>query len=113
MELLFLLPNVEWAEGQLFLTREELGNAIWVVSQLDPKGSHVVYHRVEAGRYVAQIVVRCCQATSDVTEVVIVYHFVGLSDRGNQEIDAMSQGAYEEKMARWTLWLNEYLQHSR
>jgi hypothetical protein len=105
-------PNVEWAEGQLFRTHEELESAIWVVSQLDLKGFQVVYHRVEASRYVAQIVVRCYQATVKVTEVAIVYRFVGLSDKGNQEIDAMSQEAYEEKMAHWNLWLDAHLQNS-
>ena len=103
-------PNIDWAEGQLFRTREELGSAIWVVSELDLKASHVVYHRVEADRYVAQIGVRCYQASADVTEVNIVYRFVGLSERGNQEINAMSQRTFEEKMERWTGWLNEYLQ---
>ena len=105
-------PNIDWAEGQLFRTREELGSAIWVVCELDLKASRVVYHRVEADRYVAQIEVRCYQLSADVTEVKIVYCFVGLSERGNQEINAMSQRTFEEKMARWTVWLNEHLQHS-
>lgn len=102
-------PNIDWAEDQLFRTQGELGSAIWVVSELDLKASHVVYHRVEADRYVAQVGVRCDPASADVTEVHIVYRFVGLSERGNQEINAMSQQTFEEKMARWTGWLNEHL----
>ncbi len=102
-------PNIDWAEGQLFRTPGECGSAVWIVSQLDFEASVVVYHRVEADRYVAQIGVRCYQASAAVTEVNIVYRFVGLSERGNQEINAMSQRTFEEKMERWTGWLNEHL----
>jgi hypothetical protein len=72
----------------------------------------VVYHRVEPGRYVVRIEVSCSQANAGDTAVSMVYSFVGLTDAGNQEINAMSQRAYEEKMARWTGWLNEHLQNS-
>ena len=102
-------PNIDWAEDQLFRTREEFGSAIWVVSELDFEAYYVVYHRVEADRYVAQIGVRCYPASADVTEANIVYRFVGLSERGNQEINAMSQRSFEEKMERWTGCLNEHL----
>ena len=108
-ELLFP-PNVEWQEGQLFRTREESGEAIWIVSKLDLKESCVVYHRIEPGRYVARIKVHCDQETDRSTDVTIVYSFVGLSAIGNQEIAAMSQGEFDEKMKRWTGWLKTHLQ---
>lgn len=100
-------PGVAWAEGLIFRTREEMGDAIWVVTRLDHTAHEVRYHRVEPGRYVARIAIRCAALGHDVTEVSTVYEFVGLSDQGNIEIKGMSQDGYAEKMARWTRWINE------
>ncbi len=94
-------PGVDWAEGLIFKTREELGDAIWIVTRLDRAARHVEYHRVEPGRYVAHITVRCTPTSDRTTDVAVSYAFVGLSDRGNADIDAMTESAYAEKMSRW------------
>ena len=104
-------PGLDWAEGLIFRTREELGDAIWVVTRLDRAARHVEYHRVEPGRYVAHITVRCTPASDDTTDVSVVYEFVGLSERGNADIDAMTDTAYAEKMSRWSQMIAAALQH--
>jgi hypothetical protein len=98
-------PGVEWERGQLFRTREGLGDAVWLVSVLDRERREVEYHRVEPGRYVARVRVHCRSGGDQETEVAVRYTFVGLSDAGNREIAAMSQAAYEEKMRRWQAWI--------
>jgi len=104
-------PNVAWEEGLIFRTREETGDAVWIVTRLDASGHRVVYHRVEPGRYVARIDVRCGAVADDFTEATTAYSFVGLSESGNDEIAAMTQDSYDEKMDRWTNWINQYFQH--
>jgi hypothetical protein len=47
--------------------------------------------------------------TEQVTEASTVYEFIGLSESGNAEIGAMSQDDYDQKMARWTRWINACL----
>lgn len=105
--------GASWEEGLLFRTREETGDAIWVITRLDRNTHSVTYHRVEPGRYVARINVRCRELPEQKTGATTTYTFVGLSDSGNQEIAAMTQQAYDEKMARWQRWINEYLESQR
>lgn len=94
--------GIDWAEGLIFKTREELGDAIWVVTRLDRPARHVEYHRVEPGRYVAHVLVDCVPSPVRGTDVTVVYEFVGLSDRGNADIAAMTGEAHAEKMTRWS-----------
>jgi hypothetical protein len=105
--------GVDWAEGQLFCTREEYGDAIWIVSRLDKANWNVFYYRVEPGRYVARIDIRVIPYDHGHSQVLIVYSFVGLSEAGNNEIEGMSQRAYDEKMKRWSAWLETYLGQKR
>lgn len=100
-------PGVEWERGLIFRTREERGEAIWVVTALDRQRHDVEYHRVEAGRYVARVHVRCTAAAAGGTDVQVTYTFVGLSDVGNADIAAMSREAYVEKMQRWQGWITK------
>src|SRR3990170_1901982 len=88
-------PGFSWERGLIFRTAEERGEAVWVVTALDRERHEVEYHRVEAGRYVAT--------------VRVTYLFVGLSEVGNQDIAAMSQTSYEEKMRRWQDWIHRHL----
>lgn len=105
--------GADWAQGQIFRTREELGEAVWIVSRLDRAAHEVEYYRVEPGRYVARIEVRCRPGGDRVAHAEISYSFVGLSERGNLDIDAMSQEAYDEKMARWAVWIENHLASAR
>jgi hypothetical protein len=102
-------PGVVWDRGMIFRTREERGDAIWFVTALDRERHEVEYYRVEAGRYVARVQVRCSAATAVATRVQVTYTFVGLSEVGNDDIAAMSQEAYGEKMQRWQGWITEGL----
>lgn len=102
-------PDASWAQGQIFRTHEETGEATWVVASLDLEAHQVEYYRVEPGRYVARVRVRCTSGGGDRTEVQTSYGYVGLSEAGNAEIAAMTAEAYSGKMARWEQWIDAYL----
>lgn len=92
--------GAEWEEEMLFRTRDEHGEAVWVITRLDRAAHEVTYHRVEPGRYVARVEVRCTPL-GERTAVRTSYRFVGLSEAGNAEIDAMTDEEYAGKMERW------------
>ena len=102
-------PGAHWAAGQIFRTQEDRGEAIWIVTDLNRDAHHVEYHRVEPRRYVARVRVQCAASGETNTDVTTSYAFVGLSLGGNDEIRAMTAGAYSEKMARWKQWIGDYL----
>jgi hypothetical protein len=102
-------PGAPWERGLIFRTREERGEAVWIVTTLDEDRHEVEYYRVEAGRYVARVHVRCTASAERQTDVRVIYTFIGLSETGNQDIAAMSSEAYVEKMRRWQGWITTYL----
>jgi hypothetical protein len=101
-------PGVEWAEGQIFRTREATGDAVWIVTRLDAARRAVEYHRVEPGRWVARVRVACGPAPAG-SSAAVEYEFVGLSESGNREIAAMTAADYDAKLARWSRWIAEHL----
>ena len=102
-------PGVLWQPGQVFRTREETGDAIWIVTRPDRDAHQVEYHRVEPDRYVARVRVRCIASGDASTKVTTAYAFVGLTREGNGEIAAMTVDAYAEKMNRWQEWICAHL----
>jgi hypothetical protein len=100
--------GVDWAEGQVFTTEEEKGQATWVVTRLDRARHEAGYARVEPGRWVAQVQVRCEEKGAG-TDVRVQYTFIGLSESGNDEIAAMTEPAYVEKMQRWQTLIEAHL----
>lgn len=100
--------GVSWARGLIFRTREARGEVVWIVTALEYDAHAVEYHRVEPGRYVARVSVRCAAQAERRTQVTVSYAFVGLSDEGNQEIALMTPASYAQKMQRWTDWIAEH-----
>lgn len=100
-------PGAVWERGQIFRTREMYGDAVWIVTALDPASRDVEYHRVEPGRYVARVRVRCDGLGARRTQVQVRYAFIGLSGEGNAEIARMTPAEFDEKMQRWDRWIRE------
>jgi len=103
-------PGITWERGLVFRTKEEHGDAIWIVTMLDRSHHRVEYHRVEPSRYVARVEVSCRPISATQTQVQTSYQFIGLSDAGNSEIAAMTDTEYRMKMARWQDWINRHLE---
>lgn len=105
-----------WAEmeqGMVFRTRDGEDEFVWVMTHLDRARHEVEYHNVAAGFQVRRIEVRCRPLTANRTEATVAYSYVGLSERGNQELAAMDESAYAEKMKHWEQTINNYLRNSK
>jgi hypothetical protein len=89
-----------------------MGEAIWITADLDPANHIVEYYRVEPGYLLAHIVVQCHEVEPARTRVVVSYSYVGLTETANQDIAAMSQDAYREKLENWSQWIENYLSRS-
>jgi hypothetical protein len=99
--------GADWERGQIFRTREMYGDAVWIVTALDRGAREAEYHRVEAGRYVARVRVRCEGVEARRTHVHVRYAFIGLSAEGNADINRMTQSEFDGKMQRWDRWIRE------
>ena len=106
-------PGVAWEEGMVFRTQEELGPAVWMMTRLDHDTHRAEYVRVEPERYVARVGVHCVPADTQHVDVAVSYTFIGLSARGNNDIDAMNQEEYVAKLRLWQSRIAEHLHRSQ
>lgn len=93
--------GAEMAEGMIWRTRTDDREDVWIVSRYDPTAHEVCYYRVEPGRMVARIDVRCREIADSCTEVTVFYMHTALSEAGNDAIAAMTEEDYAAKMRRW------------
>ena len=94
-----------WAAGQVFRTIDRDREVIWVVTHHDSKTHSVTYHRVEGSDLVARVGVSC--TGREETQVRVSYSYFGLSAAGDDEIAAMSEAAFAEKMTNWRTQIEE------
>ena len=105
--------GANWAPGMVFRTVSDGREEIWVIAELDTTAHRVVYFRIEPGRLVARVEVRCRQLVNHQTEAATLYSYVGLSALGNSEIAEWSDAAYRSKKEQWTRMINQYLGHAQ
>lgn len=94
-------PGAEIVEGMIWRTRSGDEEHVWLVARFDPTAREVSYFRVEPGRLVARIDVRCRALADRRTEVTVFYMFTALSEAANDAIRAMTEEEYATKLRRW------------
>jgi hypothetical protein len=102
-------PGASWERGLIFRTPGERGDVVWIVGDLDRTLHHVEYHRLDPGRTVARVTVRCTPLDSGETEVRVAYAYVGLADDGNAEIARTTTASHAARMEQWKRWIDAYL----
>ena len=100
-------PEAEWEEDMVFRSGGTLHDAVWTVTRLDVSTFSVSYFRVEGTDLTAHIDVECRPVSAESTEVSVRYAFVALSEKGESEIETMSQGDYDQKMIQWKRWIED------
>ena len=111
-ELLFP-RDAAWTPGQVFRTCSGANEVVWLVAALDLEAHEVEYHRVETGRHVARVHVRCLARADGGTDVTVRYRFVGLSEPGNHEIAQMNPQTHAARMLSWQSSIERHLQNGR
>ncbi|MBV9281050.1 MAG: SRPBCC family protein, partial [Chloroflexi bacterium] len=80
--------------GAVFSTRHGDGPpTIWTVTVFDPHARRISYVRVAPGSLHVAVDVRCVADGPNGTHATVTYTYTGLSDRGNESIDAMTEEA--------------------
>lgn len=92
----------------VFITPSAKHNAIWIMSEHDPKAFRVQFYKVTPEHTVGKITIvltpgpRGCMAD-------ITYSYTAIGDEGVAFIAAFTPQYYQEFMKRWELTLNHYL----
>lgn len=93
--------GAEMAEGMVWRTRDGDAELVWIVARFDPTAREVSYYRVDAGRSVVRIDVRCRPVGEETTETFVFYMHTALSQAGNDAIAAMTDADYAAKLRSW------------
>ncbi len=101
-------PGASWERGLIFRTRDERGDAVWIVANLDRVAHQVECYRVEPERYVVRVSVRCAALDTPATVVHVQYAFVGLSEDGNAQLAGITPASCDETMQQWKRWIDTY-----
>ena len=98
------------AEGMVFQTRDAENMLLtWTMFRYD-EANHAVGYNVFAPDYmVRRIEVRCRPVGSSRTTVEVTDSYVGLSAKGNDFVDHLTEANYQAKMANWKEWIGGYL----
>jgi len=100
-------------EDYIFLTQNHdhaSSNAIWLVKRYDPNAYFVQFYKVEPDDKVGIISVQCLQIDELKTEVEVTYHYIGISEKGNEFIKQFTLEEYTEFIDEWEKLLLMYFE---
>jgi hypothetical protein len=101
-------------EGCVFLTRHpDESETVWTMTERDFERLRVGFALVTPGFRVGRIEIALDPNADGTTAAAITYTFTGLSEQGNDWIDAYTEAAFVERMKRWEAEINHYLEHGR
>ncbi len=93
----------------VFSTREENAEAIWVISQHDPKR-----HRLQLVKTLPELTITCLQIQitpkqeGQQSQVDIRYRITALSKRGEQLLQQQTEALFNARMQHWEASMNHY-----
>ena len=100
-------------EDYIFLTQNHdhaSSNAIWLVKRYDLDAYFVQFYKVEPEDKVGIISVQCFQIDESKTEVEVTYHYVGISEKGNEFIKKFTSEEYTKFIDEWEKLLLMYFE---
>jgi hypothetical protein len=84
---------------------------VWLVKRYEPSSYFVQFYMVDPYDRVGIISVLCKPISEDLTEVEVIYEFIGLSEKGDDFIKGYTAEVFEESIAKWPVWLESYLKN--
>ena len=100
-------------EDYIFLTQHHdhaSSKAIWLVKRYDPKAHFVQFYKVEPNDKVGIISVKCLQIDASKTEVEVTYHYISISEKGNEFIKHFTSEEYIKFIDEWEKLLFLYFE---
>ena len=100
-------------EDYIFLTQNHdhaSSNAIWLVKRYDPNAYFVQFYKVEPDDKVGIISVQCFQIDESNTQVEVTYHYIGISEKGNEFINKFTSKEYTNFIDEWEKLLLMYFE---
>jgi hypothetical protein len=100
-------------EDYIFLTQSHdhaSSKAIWLVKRYDPNAHFVQFYKVEPDDKVGIISVTCFQKDESKTEVEVTYHYIGISEKGNDFIKQFTSEEYTKFIGEWEKLLLMYFE---
>lgn len=98
-------------EDYIFLTQNHdhaSVKAIWLVKQYDPDAYFVQFYKVEPSDKVGIISVQCSKIDESKTEIEVTYHYIGISEKGNEFIKKFTSEEYTKFIDEWEKLLSIY-----
>ena len=100
-------------EDYVFITQTHdhaSSDAIWLVKRYDPDNYFVQFYKVEPEDKVGIISVQCVQIDESKTEVDVTYHYIGISEKGNEFIKHFTSEEYTKFIGEWERLLLKYFE---
>lgn len=97
--------------GAVFATQHHgEPRTIWTIISVDLRARHIAYVSMRPDAYTAFIEVRCQTESGGGTSATVTYTYTGLSEHGNEYIEAMTEVEYRNRMASWEEAISRYLE---
>ena len=108
-----VMGSTDLHEDYIFLTKTHAHaatDAIWLVKRYDPNAYFVQFYKVEPDDKVGIISVQCSQIDESKTEVEVTYHYIGISEIGNEFINHFTSEEYTKFIGEWEKLLLMYFE---
>ena len=108
-----IMGSTDLHEDYIFLTKTHAHaetDAIWLVKRHDPNAYFVQFYKVEPDDKVGIISVKCFQIDESKTEVEVTYHYISISEKGNEFIKHFTSEEYIKFIDEWEKLLLMYFE---
>ena len=98
----FLHPRSgETQKHMVFETGHGGETTLWSCTEWEPEQHHACYVRVTPTSRFGFVDVRCAALAADRTLVTVTYIYTALNERGDAELDALTDAAFTQMLESW------------
>jgi len=98
-------------EGCVFLSRQEgEKDTIWMITKRDVQSREIEFVRATPESRIARLTISVVEKEAMVSKVVITYVITSICEKGNQFLEAFTEGKFTAAMKFWEKSMNYYLE---
>ena len=95
--------------GCVFLTRDRLGESVWMITRHEPQRRFLEMVKVIPGVTAGKITITLRENQERGTDAQITYAFTALGEAGERFVQDFTESYYAEFMRHWEAELNDYI----